>query len=104
MRGFSGAFRDVACSRILNPQFEISSPERVCASPLDLNEIQSESCTAESLGNETLRYVLVVGLSEDVPIHVVCAWRGKSVAVITVYIPRPPKFSDPWTRSGGETE
>jgi len=47
---------------------------------------------------------LVVGLSGDVPIHVVCGWRGESVAVITVYIPRPPKFSDPWTRGAGGTE
>jgi len=47
---------------------------------------------------------LVVGLCGDVPIHVVCGWRGEKVAVITVYIPRPPTFSDPWTRGTGGTE
>jgi len=41
---------------------------------------------------------LIVGLTRDVPVHVVCGWRGAKVALITVYIPRPPKFVDPWTR------
>ena len=41
---------------------------------------------------------LVVGFSGDAPIHVVCGWRGDRVALITVYIPGPPKFADPWTR------
>lgn len=41
---------------------------------------------------------LVVGFSGDTPVHVVCGWRGEKVAVITVYIPRAPEFTDPWTR------
>jgi hypothetical protein len=41
---------------------------------------------------------LVVGFGGGVPLHVVCGWRGDSVALITVYVPRPPKFDDPWTR------
>jgi hypothetical protein len=41
---------------------------------------------------------LFVGSAQDVPIHIVCGWRGEKVALITVYIPRPPKFIDPWTR------
>ena len=41
---------------------------------------------------------LVVGFAGDVPIHAVCGWRGEKVALITVYVPRPPKFVDPWTR------
>ena len=47
---------------------------------------------------------LVVGFAQDQPIHVVCGWRGKKVALITIYIPRPPKFIDPWTRGGKEDE
>ncbi len=42
---------------------------------------------------------LVVGFTGEIPIHMVCGWRGERVAVITVYIPRPPKFADPWTRA-----
>lgn len=41
---------------------------------------------------------LVVGFAGDVPIHAVCGWRGEKVALITIYIPGPPRFVDPWTR------
>ena len=47
---------------------------------------------------------LIVGFAEEIPIHVVCGWRGEKVALITVYIPRPPKFLDPWTRGGKSNE
>ncbi len=45
---------------------------------------------------------LVVGFAGATPIHIVCGWRGDRVAIITVYIPRPPKFTDPWTRGRGK--
>ena len=41
---------------------------------------------------------LLVGFSEAIPIHAVCGWRGEKIVLITVYIPGPPKFVDPWTR------
>lgn len=41
---------------------------------------------------------LIVGFSENIPIHIVCGWRGDKIAIITVYVPKPPKFKDPWTR------
>ncbi|MFH0926540.1 MAG: DUF4258 domain-containing protein [bacterium] len=41
---------------------------------------------------------LVVGFAGDIPVHIVCGWRGEKIVLITVYIPRPPKFIDPWTR------
>lgn len=41
---------------------------------------------------------LLVGFSEETPIHVVCGRRSENIIIITVYIPGPPKFSDPWTR------
>ena len=41
---------------------------------------------------------LVIGFAEATPIHAVCGWRGEKIVLITVYIPRPPKFIDPWTR------
>ena len=43
---------------------------------------------------------LILGFTKDTPIHIVCGWRGDKVAIITVYIPRLPKFIDPWTRGG----
>jgi hypothetical protein len=42
---------------------------------------------------------LLLGFSDNIPIHIVCGWRGARIVVITVYIPKPPKFVDPWTRS-----
>jgi hypothetical protein len=45
---------------------------------------------------------LIVGFAGEVPIHIVCGWRGEKVAIITVYIPQPPKFIDPWTRKRRE--
>jgi len=47
---------------------------------------------------------LVVGFAGDVPIHAVCGWRGEKIVLITVYIPRPPKFADPWTRGERDDE
>lgn len=47
---------------------------------------------------------LVVGVYENVPVHVVCGWRGDKIVLITVYIPRPPTFSDPWTRGSATDE
>lgn len=41
---------------------------------------------------------LILGFAGGRPIHVVCGWRHKCVLVITVYVPKPPKFVDPWTR------
>ena len=43
---------------------------------------------------------LVLGFSGSIPVHAVCGWRGDKIALITVYVPRPPKFIDPWTRGG----
>ncbi len=45
---------------------------------------------------------LVVGFAGKIPIHAVCGWRGTKIVLITVYIPTPPKFIDPWTR--GKTD
>lgn len=42
---------------------------------------------------------LLVGFADSIPIHAVCGFRANVVIVITVYIPGPPKFADPWTRS-----
>ena len=47
---------------------------------------------------------LVAGLAGKIPLHMVCGWRGEKIVLITIYIPRPPKFIDPWTRGGKEDE
>ncbi|MCB9149620.1 MAG: DUF4258 domain-containing protein [Caldilineaceae bacterium] len=45
---------------------------------------------------------LVVGFSDETPIHVVCGMRAENVIIVTVYIPSLPKFIDPWTRASVE--
>ena len=42
---------------------------------------------------------LVVGFTKNrKPVHVVCGVRGNLLVIITVYIPRPPKFKTPYER------
>lgn len=41
---------------------------------------------------------LIVGWAGKRPIHIVCGWRRGSVIIVTVYLPTPSKFVDPWTR------
>lgn len=42
---------------------------------------------------------LVVGFTEQgKPIHIVCGAREDVLAIITVYIPTPPKFINPYER------
>jgi hypothetical protein len=47
---------------------------------------------------------LVVGFAGEIPVHIICGWRGEKIAIITVYIPTPPKFIDPWTRGNVRDE
>jgi hypothetical protein len=69
---------------------------------IDIAEIRDAILNDEILG----RYAdagrgescLILGFANGRPIHVVCGWRGQSVVIITVYLPRPPKFEEPWTR------
>lgn len=45
---------------------------------------------------------LVLGYSRERPIHIVCAYaREKWLRIITVYLPRPPKWIDEKTRRKG---
>lgn len=42
---------------------------------------------------------LVVGFSNSgIPVHIVCGERENKMVVITVYIPKPPKFKTPYER------
>jgi Domain of unknown function (DUF4258) len=43
---------------------------------------------------------LILGFVNGRPIHMVCGWHRESVVIITVYVPKPPKFRDPWRRGG----
>lgn len=49
---------------------------------------------------------LVLGYSQNRPIHIVCGYTPtKWIRIITVYIPKPPKWIDEKTRAkGGEVD
>lgn len=43
---------------------------------------------------------LILGYSQNRPIHIVCGYTSmKGIRVITVYIPKPPKWIDDRTRA-----
>lgn len=69
---------------------------------IDITEIRDAI-----LGGEILEYYadtgrgpscLLLGFASGRPVHVVCGCSGSAVVIITVYVPKPPKFEDPWTR------
>jgi len=42
---------------------------------------------------------LVAGFTDNgIPIHIVCGCMGNTLVIITVYIPTPPKFTNPFER------
>ncbi len=42
---------------------------------------------------------LVAGFTNSgIPVHAVCGVREKSLVIITIYIPSPPKFKNPYER------
>ena len=69
---------------------------------IDIAEVRSALLNGELLESypDTGRgeSCLVLGFVDRRPIHVVCGWRREAVLIITVYIPRLPKFEDPRTR------
>ena len=43
---------------------------------------------------------LVAGVAQDgMPIHAVCGMRGENTVIVTTYVPRPPKFRNPFERA-----
>ena len=76
--------------------------ERV-ADNLTLSEIRQALLTGRILEHYADtgrgRSCLVVGFTnEGKPIHVVCGVRADHLILVTVYIPKPPKFRSPYER------
>jgi len=70
---------------------------------LTIIEVESATLSGRVLENypDTGRgeSCLVVGFAQDgKPLHVVFGKGGPSLVVITVYIPAPPKFKNPYER------
>jgi len=73
------------------------------------NENLSISEVAETLSNGRIleqypdtgrgESCLVVGFTQaGVPVHIVCGQRGDWPVIVTVYVPKPPKFKNPYER------
>ncbi len=86
-----------------NFRFSLHAEMEAEADSLDIAQIVDAILVGEILEqySDTGRgeSCLLVGFSDETPIHIVCGKRAEYIIVITVYIPGPPKFIDPWTRS-----
>ncbi|MCL4835884.1 MAG: DUF4258 domain-containing protein [Caldilineaceae bacterium] len=47
---------------------------------------------------------LVLGFAREQPVHIVCGKLGDQIVLITVYVPEPPNFVDPWIRGESEND
>jgi hypothetical protein len=91
--------------RISNDEYFLSShadQERM-EEPLRISEIEEalKRSTILEQYKDTGRgeSCLVVGFTDQgKPIHAVCGRRGKHLAIVTTYIPKPPKFKNPYER------
>jgi hypothetical protein len=96
---------EVIRARVKAGQYFLSQHaiEEANAEDLDLAQIESVLRTGEILEQyeDTGRgpSCLIVGFSDTLPIHVVCGEKSDKIVLITVYVPRLPYFSDPWTRA-----
>jgi hypothetical protein len=77
---------------------------------LDVTEIEAamlggeilEQCANDPRGESCL----MLGFSDGRPVHVVVGWASRTdpdratLRLITVYVPQPPKWTDPRTRGG----
>lgn len=74
---------------------------------ISLREIEESlsNCSILEVYQDTGRgnSCLVVGFTNEMkPVHCVCGVRGDRLVVITVYIPKMPKFISPFERSKNE--
>jgi Domain of unknown function (DUF4258) len=91
-------------TQVRNGRFVLSAhaDQEAADEEIDIAEIRDALLSGEILEQyaDTGRgeSCLILGFADGKPIHVVCGWHRDSVAIITVYIPKPPKFDDPRTR------
>ena len=89
-------------------EFSIHAQQERLEEDLDVTEIEAALVQGEMLeaypNDPRGESCLVLGFADAKPIHTVLGWariRGEDediLRIITVYIPQPPKWNDPWTR------
>jgi hypothetical protein len=91
-------------AQVRNSNFKLSAhaDQEAADEGIDIAEIRDAILDGEMLEDypDTGRGAscLILGFAGGKPIHAVCGWYGAAVVVVTVYIPKPPKFETPWTR------
>jgi hypothetical protein len=94
----------VVKAKVQSGQFVISTHayQEAADEKIDIAEIRDAILNDEMLEQyaDTGRgeSCLILGFVDERPIHVICGWRRESIVIITVYVPKLPKFQDPWTR------
>jgi hypothetical protein len=94
----------VVKAKVQSGQFVISThaDQEAADEKIDIAEIRDAILNDEMLEQyaDTGRgeSCLILGFVDERPIHVICGWRRESIVIITVYVPKLPKFQDPWTR------
>ena len=82
--------------------FSDHAVEEAAEETIDIIEIKNAILNGEILEQyaDTGRgeSCLILGFVNQRPIHAVCGWRREKVVIITVYIPKPPKFISARTR------
>jgi hypothetical protein len=91
-------------------EFSIHAQQERLDDDLDVVEIEQAALTGEILeeypDDPRGESCLMLGFTGGKPVHVVFGWAGaprarrRTLRVITVYPPQPPKWLDPRTRGG----
>lgn len=94
--------------KIIAGEYEISyhAEKERYAEDISIVDIETVITTGEILedypNDPRGQSCLILGYSQNRPIHVVCGFSSlKWVRIITVYLPKPPKWIDERTRGKG---
>jgi len=101
-----GEFLDMAQSRVRQDRFEFSqhAQREAAAEQISVDDVKQALLTGQELEpyphDARGPSCLMVGQDEhDRWLHVLCGnFDRGNVLIITVYLPQPPKWQDPWTR------
>ncbi len=89
-------------------EYSVHAQQERLEEDLDIAEIETAIARGEMLeeypNDPRGESCLVLGYVEERPLHIVLGWAGtrgraeRTLRLITVYVPRPPKWRDPRTR------
>ncbi len=97
--------------KVQKDEYEISfhAEKERYAEDITIHDLENAISNGEILENypddPRGKSCLILGYSQDKPIHMVCGYTFlNSIRIITVYIPKPPKWIDERTRAKGGEE